>query len=85
MKYSSEASKNLYDGKFFYIIDGVTNTVIGDEFKTELRLRGPFDNIYYLIPANGHPKSEIYDFVQIVDGRPRTFTKEEILITDRKL
>lgn len=83
---TSEEAKKAYEGKYFYILDSVAKLSIGDEdIVTQLRVRGPFDNIYYLVPNNGKYTQE-YVYIQVIDGLPKqAFTKNEILITDRIL
>lgn len=86
---TKEIARALYEGKYFYEIIETKNPI-------EKILRGPFDNIYFAVKPNPPPgENQIgtvldttteYDFVQVINGIPRvTFTKDQILITDRKI
>lgn len=79
---NKEEAKALYEGKFFY-------EIVKTENPLELKLIGPFDNIYFANPNMPKQKTadgQEYEYLQVIDGTPRqAFTKEEILITDRKL
>lgn len=84
---SQKQARKLYEGKHFY-------EIVKTEDPKEIKLLGPFDNIYYANKELGRPtlfsddsKPNIdYDFVQVIDGIPvQAFTKQEILVTDRVL
>lgn len=80
---TKEEAQKLYEGKFFYeIVDGF------DPVQGPCKmLFGPFDNIYYVHRYSDNPSEyDKYEFLQVIDGTPKVaFTKEQILVTDRRL
>lgn len=88
---------HLQNRKFYYVIEriekdtdfallepeGVQIQAVAQSH--ELKLKGPFDNIYETTPASGYP-TDGYLFVQIVNARVvQAFKREDILVTDRLL
>jgi hypothetical protein len=75
----TENTSELYEGKFFY-------EIVKDD-AGQIKLFGPYENIYYCHSTSPkNPDEKEYGFIQVIDGSPvQTYTKDEILVTNRLL
>ena len=79
---TTEEVRLLYEGKYFYEIIKLVD-IAGKDY---INLYGPIDDIRYSTASDQNGKKANFTYLQIIDGViKQAFTKDEILVTDRKL